>query len=218
MTYNQNQYGQAPQQPQGYGQVPQGNGQAPQAPQGYGQVPQRPQPQQYPKRDTVVFGGTVTKDPELRQTHSGQTVLNLDFVMNSTRVENGSQFARVTFWEEKARMVAYFIKKGDRFTGVGERVWKEWTDDSGTTHRNLEYERASIHLDLTQLVDLIRTEIKHALHDAQAQPAQSQSDQPQAQPQTPVQTQPQPQPIPNAQPQVSEETPILSIDDDMLPF
>lgn len=189
MTYNQNQYGQAPQQPQGYGQVPQ-------AP---------VQPQQYPKRDTVVFGGTVTKDPELRQTQNGQAVLNLDFVMNSTRVENGSQFARVTFWEEKARMVAYFIKKGDRFTGVGERVWKEWTDDTGTTHKNLEYERASIHLDLTQLVELVRTEIQHALQNAQPQTqSQPQSDQPQAQPQ--------------AKTQEWDEEPILSIDDDSLPF
>ena len=190
MTYNQNQYGQAPQQPQGYGQVP--------------QAPVQPQAQQFPKRDTVVFGGTVTKDPELRQTQNGQAVLNLDFVMNSTRVESGSQFARVTFWEEKARMVAYFIKKGDRFTGVGERVWKEWTDDSGITHKNLEYERASIHLDLTQLAGLVRTEIQHALQNAQPQSAQ-----PQAQPQAPVQ-----QPIQ----QPEEETPVLSIDDDMLPF
>lgn len=184
MTYNQNQYGQAPQ--------------APQQPQGYGQVPQRPQAQQFPKRDTVVFGGTVTKDPELRQTQSGQVVLNLDFVMNSTRVEGGSQFARVTFWEEKARMVAYFIKKGDRFTGVGERVWKEWTDESGVTHKNLEYERASIHLDLTQLVELVRTEIQHALQSTQPQASDQASDQ--------------------AQTQESEEKPVLSIDDDMLPF
>lgn len=174
----------------------------------YGQAPQAPtapQAQQFTPKDTIVFGGTITQDPELRYTDSGKAVLNLDFVMNSTKVEGGSQFARVTFWEDKAVIASHFLKKGDRFTGVGERNWREYTRNDGTTGRSLEYERASLHLDLMQLVDLIRGEIGLALQSLQ---------QPQQKSPTPVQTQPQPQPIPNAQP----EEPMIQIDSQELPF
>lgn len=179
-------------------------GQAPQAP----TAPTAPQAQQFTPKDTMVFGGTITQDPEVRYTDSGKAVLNLDFVMNSTKVEGGSQFARVTFWEDKALIAAHFLKKGDRFTGVGERVWREYTRNDGTQGRSLEYERASLHLDLMQIVDLVRTEIGMALQ--QSQPTTEQA---------PVQTQQQTQPIPNAQPQTpTQESPILDITSDELPF
>lgn len=172
----------------------------------YGQAPQAPtapQAQQFTPKDTMVFGGTITQDPEVRYTDSGKAVLNLDFVMNSTKVEGGSQFARVTFWEDKAVIAAHFLKKGDRFTGVGERVWREYTRNDGTKGKSLEYERASLHLDLMQIVDLIRGEIGLALQSLQ-QPQQQEET-------TPTQTQPQ-------TPTPTQESPILDITSDELPF
>lgn len=197
MTYNQNQYGQAPQQPQGYGQVP-----------------QQPQAQQYPKRTKQTFAGKITQDLVVEYAQqTGNPYLRINFIIENEKLENGGQWAQITIFGEDAKILAYLLEKNDVFVGTGYAKWETYTDRQGEERKSLSYDYPSVHLDFKNIKKFVRTELAVALQDLQKQP-QSEQPQPQAQPQA----QEQPQTQPQTQTQATEKEPVLSIDDDMLPF
>lgn len=89
----------------------------------------------------VVASGNLTKDPEVRMTTSGTTIVKVTVASNPrtfNKDKNEWEDDEPIFWEGKAfgafadRIVSSF-KKGDRVIIVGPGKTESWTDkDSGT--------------------------------------------------------------------------------------
>ncbi len=167
-------------------------------------------PQQEPTK-TVVFGGRVTKDPELRMTPNNQPVINVDFAVNQLNGE--THWGRATIWGTDAYIAADFCKKGDMIAGVADfKVTSR--EHNGQTYQNNEYNVQSLFLSTKDILAIVDSKI-----DAAVKPQPQVAPTPQPQPQAPAQPAQQPtgftQPAPADKPQ--EEFPDLNLGDD-LPF
>ena len=162
-------------------------------------------PQQEPTK-TVVFGGRVTKDPELRMTPNNQPVINVDFAVNQLNGE--THWGRATIWGTDAYIAADFCKKGDMIAGVADfKVTSR--EYNNQTYQNNEYNVKSLFLSTKDILAIVDSKIEAAV---KPQPVATEA----PQPQTPTQPTGFSQPAPVAEPQ--EEAPTLQIDSDDLPF
>ena len=168
------------------------------------QAPQQPTQQQPTK--TVVFGGRVTKDPELKTTQNGNPVINVDFAVDQLNGE--THWGRATIWGTDAYIAADFCRKGDTIAGVAD--FKVTTREfEGKTYQNNEYNVQSLFLSTKDILAIVDRKIETAV---KPQPVATETPQPQA----PTQPTGFSQPAPVDKPQ--EETPTLQIDSSDLPF
>lgn len=167
------------------------------------QAPAQPAPQQPTK--TVVFGGQVTKDPELRM--NGDTpVINIDFAVNQLNGE--THWGRATIWGTDAYIAQDFCRKGEMIAGVADfKVTSR--EYNNQTYQNNEYNVKSLFLSTKDILAIVDSKIEAAV---KPQPVATEAPQPQA----PTQPTGFTQPAPADKPQ--EETPTLQIDSDDLPF
>lgn len=79
------------------------------------------------------ISGNLTRDPELRQTQSGTSVLSMGVAVNE-RVKRGDQwedrpsFVDVTVWGARAEALAKFLRKGLRVAVSGRLRQDRWQD------------------------------------------------------------------------------------------
>jgi len=158
---------------------------------------------------TVVFGGTVTKEPELRTTQNGQPVVNIDFAVNQLNGE--THWGRATVWGTDAYIAADFCRKGDPIAGVADfKVTSR--EYNGQTYQNNEYNVKSLFLSTKDILGIVDGKIKEALNPKVE--VQDETKEPTVT--APAQPTGFTQPAPADKPQ--EETPTLQIDSDDLPF
>ncbi len=181
----------------------------------YGNTPAQPQVQQPTK--TVVFGGRVTKDPELRMTTNNQPVINIDFAVNQFNGE--THWGRATVWGTDAYIAADFCKKGEMIAGVADfKVTKRIYE--GKEYITNEYNVQTLLLSAKDILKIVDGKIAKAIA-VEPKVEQPVVEQPQAQlepehvprSKTDTPTPPQPEPQVPAQP-----TTTIQIDNDELPF
>lgn len=79
------------------------------------------------------ISGNLTRDPELRQTQSGTSVLSMGVAVNE-RVKRGDQwedrpsYVDVTVWGARADALAKFLRKGLRVAVSGRLRQDRWQD------------------------------------------------------------------------------------------
>lgn len=74
--------------------------------------------------NNVVLIGRITRDPELRKTQNGKSVLSFSIAVNRKfKTDNGpdADFINVTAWNHSADFVARYVTKGD-LLGVEGRI------------------------------------------------------------------------------------------------
>lgn len=68
--------------------------------------------------NAVFLSGNLTRDPELRTTDEGKSVVSFDLATNEG---NGrAEYHRCTAWEERADLIAKYCKKGNRVALQGK--------------------------------------------------------------------------------------------------
>jgi single-strand DNA-binding protein len=77
--------------------------------------------------NTVTLSGNLTRDPELRTTNSGKSVVSLRIANN--RFGDRTNFFDVTAWEKTAELVASIYSKGDPIIFTGEIQTREYEKD-----------------------------------------------------------------------------------------
>lgn len=88
--------------------------------------------------------GNLTRDPELRQTPSGQTVCAFGVATNSFFTDKSgvkqrkAEFHNVVAWGRQAEIVNQFLKKGSMVFVEGRLQTRSWTDGKGQNHRTTE--------------------------------------------------------------------------------
>lgn len=83
----------------------------------------------------------LTKDPVVRKTHTGETVVNFDAAWNYG--ETG-HFIRCTAWGKIAELIGEFTKKGHRLYIMGKLIQSSFTTTSGENRKTHEIKVSQI--------------------------------------------------------------------------
>lgn len=86
--------------------------------------------------NSVVLTGNLTKDPELRHTHSGTAVCSLRLAVNTRQKVEGEWTDRpnyfdITVWGTQGENCATYLAKGRPVAVAGRLQWREWETDNG---------------------------------------------------------------------------------------
>ena len=84
----------------------------------------------------VVISGNLTRDPELRQTQSGTSVLSIGIAVNDRHKnvstgewEDYANFIDCTLFGNRADAMDKLLKKGSKVTIDGKLRWSQWERD-----------------------------------------------------------------------------------------
>lgn len=165
----------------------------------------------------ATITGNITRDPELRQTQGGTSVLTIGVAVNDRRKnqqtgewEDYPNFIDCTIFGNRATGVAPHLEKGMKVAIEGKLNQSRWQAEDGTN-------RSKIEIIVDEIEFMSRQQGQTASKPVQQQPQQFA---PQAAPQ-PMQQQPmQAAPVQQAMPMMQQQAPqqVASIYDEDIPF
>ena len=92
----------------------------------------------------AVIIGNLTRDPELRHTPQGHTVVgfgvatNRQWTTSEGEKKEDTQFHEITAWNRLAEICDEFLAKGRKVYIKGRLRTRNWDDESGTRHYRTE--------------------------------------------------------------------------------
>jgi len=93
----------------------------------------------------VVITGNLTRDPELRSTSGGMSVLKLGVAVNDRRKnqqtgewEDVPNFVDVTVFGARGEALSRFLSKGSKVAIEGKLRWSQWENQQGEKRSKLE--------------------------------------------------------------------------------
>ncbi len=92
----------------------------------------------------VFILGNLTRDPELRQTPSGQTVVNFGVATNrmwtdpAGNKQSQAEFHNVVIWGRRAEVAKQYLNKGSLVFIEGRLATRTWQDQSGQKRSRTE--------------------------------------------------------------------------------
>lgn len=96
--------------------------------------------------------GNLTRDPELRQTQSGQTVCSFGVATNRRFTDKTGQkqeqveFHNVVAWGRQAEIINQYLHKGSMILVEGRLQTRSWQDQQGVKHWKTEIVAEQIQL------------------------------------------------------------------------
>ena len=174
----------------------------------------------------ATITGNITRDPELRQTQGGTSVLTIGVAVNDRRKnqqtgewEDYPNFIDCTIFGNRATGVAPHLEKGMKVAIEGKLNQSRWQAEDGTN-------RSKIEIIVDEIEFMSRQQGQTASKPVQQQPQQfaPQPMQQQAQPQQfapqPMQQPMQAAPVQQAMPMMQQQAPqqVASIYDEDIPF
>ena len=97
----------------------------------------------------VVISGNLTRDPDLRQLQSGNSVCSLRIAVNTRRKEGTEwvdkpNYFSVTVWGAQGENCARFLSKGRPVAVDGRLQWREYTDRDGNKRQAVDIVAESV--------------------------------------------------------------------------
>ena len=93
----------------------------------------------------VVISGNLTRDPELRATSGGTSVLKMGVAVNDRRKnqqtgewEDVPNFVDVTVFGARGEALSRFLSKGAKVAIEGKLRWSQWESKEGEKRSKLE--------------------------------------------------------------------------------
>ncbi len=86
----------------------------------------------------VILAGHLVRDPELKQTNSGESVTTFSLAVNRIGKNGEVDFFEVTAWRKTAELVAQHLKKGRPVLVCGRLQNRTWTDKQGNKRTSTE--------------------------------------------------------------------------------
>lgn len=84
----------------------------------------------------VIISGNLTRDPELRQTQSGMSVMSFGVAVNDRRKnpstgewEDYPNFVDCTMFGARAQSLSNYLSKGTKVSIEGKLRWSQWERD-----------------------------------------------------------------------------------------
>lgn len=93
--------------------------------------------------NTCAITGNLTRDPELRSTGSGTSILRIGVAVNE-RVKEGdtwtdrANFFDVTVFGKRAESLSSLLHKGDKVAVSGRLRWRQWETPQGDKRSAVE--------------------------------------------------------------------------------
>lgn len=187
----------------------------------------------------ATITGNITRDPELRQTQGGTSVLTIGVAVNDRRKnqqtgewEDYPNFIDCTIFGNRATGVAPHLEKGMKVAIEGKLNQSRWQAEDGTNRSKIEIIVDEIEFMSRQQGQTASKPVQQQPQQLMQQPMQQQAAQPQqfahqaaSQPmqQQPMQQfapQPMQQPVQQAMPMMQQAAPqqVASIYDEDIPF
>lgn len=88
--------------------------------------------------NNVIITGRVTRDAELKYTHSGAVFVNFSIAVNEGikqqdgRWEDVANFFEITLWGKQAETLARFLSKGKQVSVQGRLKQQTWQTEDGS--------------------------------------------------------------------------------------
>ena len=93
----------------------------------------------------VIMMGHLTKDPEVRELPSGDSVCNFRIAVNSGYKEKKETlFIDTTCWNSQAVNCGKYLIKGKNVAVVGRLKQEEWDDNEGNTQRRMTIQASNV--------------------------------------------------------------------------
>jgi single-strand DNA-binding protein len=93
----------------------------------------------------VTLTGNLTRDPELRSTSGGMSILKLRMAVNDRRKnaqsgewEDVANYVDVTVFGSRGESLARFLAKGSKIGVDGKLRWSEWENQQGEKRSKIE--------------------------------------------------------------------------------
>jgi len=93
----------------------------------------------------VVITGNLTRDPELRATNSGMSILKLGIAVNDRRKNQQSgewedvpNFFDVVVFGQRGESLSRFLSKGSKIAVEGKLRWSQWETPDGDKRSKVE--------------------------------------------------------------------------------
>jgi len=93
----------------------------------------------------VLISGNLTRDPELRQSAGGMSILKMGIAVNDRRKnpqsgewEDVPNFFDVTMFGTRAESVSRFLSKGSKLAIEGKLRWSQWETPDGDKRSKVE--------------------------------------------------------------------------------
>lgn len=89
----------------------------------------------------VVLAGRITKDVELKQTHSGVSVCSFSIAVNRKYAKDGEQqadFINCQAWRATAEFISKYFRKGSSICITGSIQTRSWQDQNGNKRYETE--------------------------------------------------------------------------------
>lgn len=92
----------------------------------------------------AFIAGNLTRDPELRQTPSGQAVCSFGVATNrfyndsSGQKQKQAEFHNIVAWGRQAEIVNQYLKRGSLVLVEGRLQTRSWQDQQGVKHWKTE--------------------------------------------------------------------------------
>lgn len=77
----------------------------------------------------VILMGRLTRDPELRTTTTGKSVVNFSLAVDKGGQDAGADFFEIVAWEKLAELVQQYLSKGRRCLVQGRLSQRQWEQD-----------------------------------------------------------------------------------------
>lgn len=114
----------------------------------------------YSSINHVVLIGRLTRDPELRELPSGQSVCNLRIACNSVRKDTEGEYQErplffdVATFGALAENVARYMHKGSRVATAGRLEWREWETTDRPSGTGQKRQAVSVVAETVQFLDM----------------------------------------------------------------
>ena len=93
----------------------------------------------------VVVSGNLTRDPELKATAGGMSILNMRMAVNDRRKnqqtgewEDKPNYVDVIVFGSRGEALSRFLSKGSKIAVEGKLRWSEWENQQGDKRSKLE--------------------------------------------------------------------------------
>lgn len=94
----------------------------------------------------IVLIGRLCKEPELKSTNSGKSVVTADLAVNRPFSKDTTDFIPVVLWEKNAEFVGRYAHKGSRVAVSGKLTTRKYQDKDGNNRVAYEVVADSVEL------------------------------------------------------------------------
>lgn len=95
--------------------------------------------------NTIIIMGRLTRDPELRHTEAGDSVVSFTVAVARDYSKDQTDFIDCVAWKATAEYISRYFSKGCKAVVVGSLQLRDWTDKNDNKRRTAEVIVSSIY-------------------------------------------------------------------------